>query len=637
MSDFAGVVSLRGLPIDPQWEVALGKPFHGRRHDEYRDGTAWLLQVEADANNRTATTPDEAVSRRSDLQVVGDLRVDHVDVAQDDLSIQAVDRDRVLALFAEDPIAFPTRLTGDFAAVIWDASGKALVGVRDHFGVHPFYYVWQDGLLFFSSDIRSLTAIGPQYRNLDLLRVAQFLEGEPTDEERTFYSAIKRLPRASRMDVSSDGLRIQSFWSTADIANRSTSGSEEELVRRFRDVFCDAVNCRLSANGVTGSLLSGGLDSSSVTCTARELMEPSRPLVALSAVFPSLAEPYRSQIDESIFVDAVCEIDGILSFRLEADRLTPLSGLDDILSIHGQPVEPPNAYLDYAMCSLAADHGVRVLLDGLEGDITISHGIHFLDELAERGEWSRFLLEGERLDHRLGLNRDAVFRRYGLQHLTVANTAKFAKGLGTLFLSGRFGMAARGVKARLRRRTPDGQSGARTLVSEELAAEIDWRNRSRPSSPESYSSERTAHEAFLGKSYIPSIMEFTHANSRHFGIDVRHPMFDRRIVDLAVRMPPSLKLKDGWTRYVLRAAMSGIVPDTVRWRPGKSTLAPNFDLKMSQEAREPSAAILFDSEALISDFVDLESLKARSDRGHYRIIWPAVVLASFLSKKNFED
>ncbi|MBT8401929.1 MAG: hypothetical protein KJO98_15750, partial [Rhodothermia bacterium] len=129
----------------------------------------------------------------------------------------------------------------------------------------------------------------------------------------------------------------------------------------------------------------------------------------------------------------------------------------------------------------------------------------------------------------------------------------------------------------------------------------------------------------------PSIMEFTHANGRHFGIDVRHPMFDRRLVELAMRIPPPLKLKDGWTRYILRAAMSGIVPDTVRWRPGKSTLAPNFDLKMSHEASGPTTEILIESESVIGDFVDFSRLRKHLAENRHQTLWPAVVLASFLS------
>ncbi|MBT8401874.1 MAG: hypothetical protein KJO98_15470, partial [Rhodothermia bacterium] len=486
MSDFAGVVSLNGQPIEPEWENALLTPFHGRLHATHRDATVLLLQVEGadDFQSESAIRPVVSSSLEG-LRIVADLRVDQMD-AREELSGGRRDEEKVLALFANDRNSFPTRITGDFAAVIWDDSQKALVGVRDHFGVHPFYYVWHDGLLFFSSDIRSLTGIGPRCRELDPIRVAQFLEGEPTEEDRTFYSAIKRLPRASRLDASKDGLSIKQYWSPGDIPVEVVAGSEANLVHRFRDVFGEAVSSRVGPDGVIGTLLSGGLDSSSITCTAREVMDPARPLLALSAVFPGLAEPYRAQIDESMYVDAVCEIDGISSVRLEADRLTPLSGLKELLSIHGQPIDPPNAYLDFAMCKLAAENGVEVLLDGLEGDITISHGIHFLDELAHRGEWSRLLREGERLDQRLGLHRDAVFRRYGLEHLALVNRLKFLKGLATLILFGRFRIAARAGKSRLTVRAPSKQLDRRTLISKEFAAQLDWASRSNASGPQSY-------------------------------------------------------------------------------------------------------------------------------------------------------
>ena len=341
-------------------------------------------------------------------------------------------------------------------------------------------------------------------------------------------------------------------------------------------------------------------------------------------------------IDERRFIDMVCELDGIMSVRLEGDLLTPLSGLEELLDIHGQPFDPPNAYLDFAMCRLASQHGTDILLDGLEGDVTVSHGVHYLDELAAQSEWAGFLREAKALDERLGRRPGTVFRQYGMEHLAEAGLRRLASGVLQLTFSGVPRLAARVLKARLRKRSANvngGGAGGR-IISEALAESVDWSSRGREPDRPRYPSEREAHIDFLRKAYIPSLMEFTHTNTRHFGVEIRHPMFDRRLVDFAVGLPPRMKLREGWTRYILREAMGGIVPDTVRWRPGKATLAPNFDLRMAREARHDVESVLDDAGRELRDYVKYDVLREEFANDRFRGLWPPVVFALFLKKSS---
>lgn len=632
MTDFAGLIHSPAEPLPPHLVAKMLDGFGSASHS-YRDTGVLLLQRDGTelARHGRAVKPPAAK-----FVAVGDVRLDN---REDFQRTPAAGRREDLWTAAGVVHGFGidsgSRLIGDFALALWCPRDRTLRLLRDHFGVRPMYYARVGGALAFASDIRLLLPLDPSLRELDLLRVAQFLESEPPDEERTFYLHIKRLPRGHGAVWERGALQVTRYWSPEDVEPEFRRRAPSQQVDRFRELLIEAVRCRVSGVETPGCFLSGGLDSSAVTCVARELLPREKSLVALSAVFPGIDPPLRQLIDERPYIDAVCELEGIESVRVEGDHLSPIEAMDAILSIHGQPVDPPNAYLDLAMYRLAAEQGVTVVLDGLEGDITISHGVHVFDEYAHRGEWGRFFRESKVLESRLGSRRGTVFRQHGLPHLEHASGGQLLAGLWHVAVSGGFRNAARAVRARL-------NSAAGTIadpplprvVSDELRVAVQAPQAPRPPL---FQSERQAHLAFLQKAYVPSIMEFTHANARHFGIEARHPLFDVRLARFAIELDSDLKLRDGWTRYVLRRAMEGIVPDAVRWRPGKATLAPNFDLKMGAKGADELTSILQSAAPQITDFAKMDVLVSEIRRNQYRKVWPALVLALFLKKTATEN
>ncbi len=628
MTDFAGLVRSSAQTLPPRLEDEMARSF-GDASESYRHQGVLLLQRYGPAHRNT-----EKATQRTDAQhvAVGDVRLDNREDyraatgggREGDLWTAA----RVIEAYGIDAAS---RLIGDFAFTIWDPRNRTLHAVRDHFGVRPFYYARIGDVLAFGSDIRVLLSLDPSFQDLDLVRLAQFLESQPPDEESTFYAGIKRLPRGHWAEWADGRLKITCYWSPDDAVTEGGRLTASQQIERFRELLLDAVRCRVAGVEKPGCFLSGGLDSSSVTCVARELLPRGASLRAFSAVFPGIEPPLRKLIDERPYIDAVCELEGIESVRLEGDRLSPIATMELILDIHGQPIDPPNAYLDFAMYRLAADHGVTVALDGLEGDITISHGIHVLDEYAQDNNWPLFFREAKMLESRLGSRRGTVFRQHGLPHLERVRGVRFLEGIGRVALSGGPRNAARALRRRLNasRRVDTGDPADTGLVSHDLRQLL---KEQPPESTPVFRTEREAHLAFLRKAYVPSVMEFTHANARHFGVEARHPLFDVRLAQFAVGLDADLKLRDGWPRFVLREAMGGIVPDAVRWRPGKATLAPNFDLRMEAEGPERLESILVSVTPHITDFVKMDVVLGETRRKHFRRVWPALVLALFLKK-----
>ena len=104
-------------------------------------------------------------------------------------------------------------------------------------------------------------------------------------------------------------------------------------------------------------------------------------------------------------------------------------------------------------------------------------------------------------------------------------------------------------------------------------------------------------------------LEVVGALGAAFGLDVRHPFFDRRLIELSVALPSQVKLRDGWTRYVLRASMAGILPEAIRWRVEKADLSPNFNRRLFVADRELIEEALWHRAELIAPYVDVSALR----------------------------
>ena len=126
-----------------------------------------------------------------------------------------------------------------------------------------------------------------------------------------------------------------------------------------------------------------------------------------------------------------------------------------------------------------------------------------------------------------------------------------------------------------------------------------------------------------------------------FGLEARYPFFDRRLVELCLALPSSQKLHRGWTRFVLRGAMAGLLPAEVQWRPGKTNLAPGFTRGLITSDRVLLEQLRHAAGERIEKYVDQPmlrracdvALKSRAADAVFRI-WSPLTLALWLRSDN---
>jgi asparagine synthase (glutamine-hydrolysing) len=523
----------------------------------------------------------------------------------------------------------PRHLIGDFAFAIWDRDRRTLFCARDPIGTRPFHYYLSDRLFAFASEIKALLCLSEVPRDLDEVQVAYFLDGFIDDPERTYYRHVRRLPAAHVLEVSPDGMKLDRYW-RPDPGREIHFGSDDQYAEAFREIFLEAVRCRLRDADPVGAALSGGLDSSSVVRGARLLLPREQPLHTFSAVFPGLPEAERREGDESEYIDAVVDAEGIVSHRVAVDRVPPLAEYDRAMWHIDSPPLAFNLYMHWGLFAAARREGVHVFLDGTDGDSVVSKGFERFVDLANEGRWAEMVRETNALTSRHESIR-SWFPTYLVypQLLRLARQGRwvnwwrgsgevargFRRSRGRLLL--RYGLAAF-APPRLMVRYLDWKNGWRSwkpLTRKDFTERVELRERKRALLPGDWAaSAREDHARVLSLPRYQFAVELIGGLGTIFGIDVRYPFFDRRLIEFCIAIPPEQKLADGWTRLIQRRAMEEILPTSVQWRMTKGNLGFNFARNLREFEAGGFHEVLFGDPSLLEDYVDMDVLRSMHDR-----------------------
>jgi asparagine synthase (glutamine-hydrolysing) len=552
------------------------------------------------------TTPESVQERlprvhhARNLVLTADARIDNRDDLIDVLGLddrrpaEIGDGELILAAYEKWGERCPEHLLGDFSFALWDAGRKELFCARDPMGVKSLYYLRSSRLFVFASEIKGLFCLPEVPRRLNETRVADHLTGIFEDKAITFYQDIARLPPAHSMTVDAERTRLRPYW-TLDHVHEVRLGSDEAYSEAFRDIFVEAVRCRLRSISPVGSALSGGLDSSSIVCAARKVFaaDGQRRLHTFSAIFPTVA-PVDARIDERPYIEAVLEAGGLEPHTIRADLLNPLVDYDKILWHADEVVPAPNLYLDWEIMGVARQHEIRVLLSGFDGDSAVSHGYEALSEFIRQGRWGALMAESRSL---LGRNKSPMspwkfIWAYGLRPLAPEPLVE---------------------SWRLLRKRPRVPLPIDTLIDPDFARRIGLAERAQALRKNGHGlipSAKEMHWAALTSGLLSYALELLDKVAAARSLEVRFPFFDRRLLEFCVALPPAQKLRQGWTRAILRNAMAGILPQKVQWRVGKSNLGANFKLKLLEHERETLEAAVLDKSRTLAGYVDIPALHA---------------------------
>lgn len=568
MSGIAGILHLDGRPVDTADLERMRNAMATRAADGawvWRDGAVGLvhamLWTTPEAYGHTRPVTDAA----GDLVITADARIDNraelAPMLADDDPPPAHPGDAALILKAyrrwgEDCLL---RLVGDFAFALWDRRRRTLFCARDHFGVKPFYYYRSPHLFAFASAPGPLLRIAGVPTTINDARVADYLVGdlEVIDHTSTFYRHVLRLPPAHAVAVDREDAPARRYWAL-DPKPEIGLRSDGEYVEAFLAVFSEAVACRLRGPGDVGSTLSGGLDSSSVVAVARQWLRarggprlhtfsearPDDPACAETRLIRIMLETMPELVPHLIRPEAAAP------HVAQMDRV--LAQLDDLF-------DTSLIYTSLPIFAMVHAQRIKVLLGGMDGDLVTSPQEHYLAYLLRQGAWRAAWVEAK------------GYSDFFQPHYGVGTPFQLLfRHARTAFVPG----AASRLASRLpwRRRRRFDALVADRLIDVDFARQVDLEARLatlgrnlHPVVPRCMREHR-AHT--LSAPFITTALEKGDRVASAFGIERRHPFFDKRLVELCLALPWRQTTDRGQPKFILRRAMAGVLPEPVR-RSGK--------------------------------------------------------------------
>jgi asparagine synthase (glutamine-hydrolysing) len=535
-------------------------------------------------------------SRTRGLIGVGNVRLDHPNEVRrwsDNVDTGASDIALVLASIDSRGTRCIRDLLGDFALVLWEPRTRTLTVARDAFGVRTLFIGQRGRLLVLSSHLELVH----ESEMLDEEYVADFLVAGNPGPERTIWADSRAVPQGTII-TSRDGKRTsERFWDPLDF-EPVMGGDERAQIDQFRALFREAVRTRLEPNGQTWAELSGGLDSSSVVSMAQMLVETGEVSEGIAGTISIVDE--LGSADERPFSDLVVKRFGLPNTIIanpwpwqEDGRQPPRTD------------EPRTHYPFFARDRLECDTvraaGGRVLLSGMGSDHYLYGSRLFIADLVARGhivragvELARWSVQEKRSFWK-SLARDAVLP---LLPATVQRRFEAPWFLVPDWIEPAF--ARRGA------------------MLERLPA---------------LASSRAPRGHKFPRHMSMAIQELTRWLPRgpfEDGLEMRYPFLYRPLVELGLRLPPSMRAQPLAPKWVLRKSMKGILPEPIRGRSGKGAIDARLNWGFRRECQRISA-MLSDSNLASLGIIRIDQLKAAVDRASRGEMQSVVMILTALS------
>jgi asparagine synthase (glutamine-hydrolysing) len=458
------------------------------------------------------------------------------------------DTETVLRSYMEFGSAAPIHLRGMFAYAIWDANARELFLARDRFGVKPLYYAQlADGSLIFGSEIKAILASGMIRPSLNAAALPDYLANHAPSGEETLFEGIRRLPAGHSLRWRDGHLRMEQYWDL-EFRGAGTNGqSEGALIAEYGERFRDAVRMRLMSDVPLGMFLSGGIDSASIAATMSGMV--SEPIKTFSVAFA------EREANELAYARLIAE-----RFRTDHHEVVVspdefFAALPRLVWHEDEPIAHPSSIALNFVSRLAAQH-VKVVLTGEGSDETLAGYNRYRVTLLNRrlaAAYERAVPGAVRRGVRRGVARLPKTTRAGR---TLSRTFLGLDGdLDSLYFDN-FAVFSRGQQARLL--SPD----LRARVGAIDAYQALHRALDDCDSPELL--DRLLYADI--KTYLQELLMKQDQMSMAASIESRVPFLDHPLVEFASRLPVRLRLRGFTTKYVLRQAMRGLLPEEILTR-----------------------------------------------------------------------
>lgn len=440
---------------------------------------------------------------------------------------------------------------GMFAFAVWDEKEQQLFAARDRFGEKPFYYYSEKGLFAFASEMKALWAAGVPRQVDDKMMLNYLTIGSvqnPADKSQTFFQRISSLLPSHYLllDMKLGKFSLTKYWNL-DRQNQPFSAGKN-YVSIFNQLLTDSINKRLRSDVTIGTSLSGGLNGSSIIAIVSDLLGKGKAgstFSSLSDVLPGFTKP------EEQYIKNIPDRFSLKNFSVTPTADSLVSDFEKLCYHQEEPFPSSSIYAQYKVMELASMHKTKVLLDGQGADETLA-GYHkylhwYLQELVTRRKFS----EVKAARKQFAVNNMDV--QWGIKNIIAA------------YLPAHTAIALEKREHSYISANPD--------ISKKLLQHMkgrEWDGIHKP-----IVSKLNDILYFNTMEFgLEEMLRYADRSSMAHGVEVRLPFLNAALVQFIFSCPTTMKINNGFTKWMLRKSMENRLPGELVWRTDKVGYEP---------------------------------------------------------------
>ncbi len=482
--------------------------------------------------------------------------------------------------------SLPARLRGDFVILLWDRERREGLLARDQLGVRCLYLHAGSGRVRFATELHELLALLRYTPSPDRTGVAHWIAAGARPGPGTLFDGVTRLSPGAMLLLDRRGVRERTYWRPRFRA--PSPCAPPEAAERVLAALRRSIGRRLAGAERVGVLMSGGLDSASVAALA--CADSPRLVRAYAGVFP-----LHPAVDES---QLIAELRGRLRMPCTLAEVVPgglVRSALDAARVSRLPLLGWGDFWTAPLLAAAAGDGVQLTLGGDGGDELFGPRVQLLADLLRRGRLRGALNAARRLP---GAGSRPPRRAVASLIARHALADGLPPALGDL-------LARRAARR-------DAPAWLLPATARALAETSDRNAWAHLDGPRWWS--YAAHGLTRGIEHA-GIFEHQRLRAASAGLQARHPLFDLDLLELVLDLPPELSLDPFRNRPLLRAAMAGLLPDSVRLRAAKAWFDSLIVDSLTGADAPVVRALLCDPTAEIGSYVKLDGVRAMLDAG----------------------
>jgi asparagine synthase (glutamine-hydrolysing) len=453
------------------------------------------------------------------------------------------DSEIILEAFALWRPAFVNKLNGMFAIAIYDKLEKALFFFRDRIGIKPLYYYWDGNNFAFASELKALKLSIFIQNNISINNVAinEYLHLGYIPEPHSVYKNIYKFPAGSWAKLDSKGFEVKNYWNINDKISDRLITDEHEAKEKLKELLISSVKYRMISDVPFGTFLSGGIDSSLVTAIAQSISP--EPVKTFTIRFDD------AKYDESDYARAIADYLGTHHHEYTVTEKDGMDLIPELMNIYDEPFADSSAIPTLLVSKMAKEH-VTMTLSGDGGDeLFMGYGAY-----KWAGRLNNPLIKNFRTPIRGALS--LLSNRYQRAAHLFENVPQ-EEICSHIFSQEQYLFSRSEIKKIV---NPELYNKFRLDENPELARNMT-------------SAEKQS--LFDLKYYLKDdLLVKVDRASMHYSLETRVPLLDYRIVEFAYNLHPSLRIRNGVSKYLLKQVLYDFIPATYFDRPKRGFAVP---------------------------------------------------------------